>query len=232
MRVAIEMPDSVGAILVAAGRSTRMGFDKVWAKLGDGYVLAWSLHALAESGRVDRLALVVAPGRVLAARDLAGQVSLPVAIVEGGERRRDSVARGLEALDDCDWIVVHDAARPLLSASLVSAGLAAARSTGAAVAALPVSDTIKRVRDLAVVETLARAELWAVQTPEVFRRDLLSAALRASDDDVTDEATLLEAQGAEVRVFGGEHTNLKITTPDDLELARALVQLRATGLTS
>jgi 2-C-methyl-D-erythritol 4-phosphate cytidylyltransferase len=153
--------------------------------------------------------------------------STPSKVVAGGERRRDSVAAGLAALDDCEWIVVHDGARPFVTADLVVRGLANARETGAAIAALPTRDTIKRVDGLDVVETLSRAELWAVQTPQIFRRDLLAAALASTTADVTDEATLVERIGGAVRVFEGSAANFKITTPDDMEIARAMLHARA-----
>jgi 2-C-methyl-D-erythritol 4-phosphate cytidylyltransferase len=132
-------------------------------------------------------------------------------------------------LADCEWIVVHDGARPFVSSDLVVRGLAVARETGAAIAALPARDTIKRVAGLDVVETLSRAELWAVQTPQIFRRDLLAAALASTTADVTDEATLVERNGGVVRVFEGSPTNLKITTPDDLAIARAMLHARASS---
>jgi 2-C-methyl-D-erythritol 4-phosphate cytidylyltransferase len=216
----------VGAVVVAAGRSARMGFDKLWAPLGDRPVLGWSLDVLARCDLVHRLALVAAVGRFEDARRLAVGLPIPAMVVVGGERRRDSVAAGLRAVGDCEWVVVHDGARPFLTPDLVGSGLAAARETGAAVAAVPVRDTIKRVLGSDVVETLPRAELWAIQTPQVFRRDVLDAALAASAEDVTDEATLVERMGGAVRVFAGDTANLKITTPEDLDLARALVARR------
>lgn len=212
----------VGAILVAAGRSTRMGLDKIWMDLQVVPVVAWSLRVLVSQ---DRVVLVVARDRLEHARELVHQLGLAVTIVVGGDRRRDSVAAGVAVLDDCDWVLVHDGARPFLTAALVRRGLEAARETGAAIPAVPVRDTIKRVHDGIVVETLPRTELWAVQTPQVFRRDVLRAALASTDADVTDEAALVEALGTTVRVFDGDERNIKITTRHDLDLARALLQV-------
>jgi 2-C-methyl-D-erythritol 4-phosphate cytidylyltransferase len=224
--------ERVGAVLVAAGRSTRMGFDKLWAVLENRPVVDWSLQAIAASRAVDRLVLVVARERLADAAVLIAPYELPAMAVPGGERRRDSVAAGVGVLADCGWVLVHDGARPFLTPELVRRGLDAARGTGAAVAAVPVRDTIKRVRGSVVVQTLARAELWAVQTPQVFRRDLLRDALGASDEDVTDEATLVERRGGTVHVFPGDGSNLKITMPEDLELARALIERRTRGPTA
>ena len=220
----------LGAIVVAAGRSTRMGFDKLWADLGGRPVLAWSLETLAGVASVDRLVVVTSDDRHDDVWRLVGR-TVPARLrgraVPGGERRRDSVAAGLAALSDCDWLLVHDAAQPFLAEATIARSLEAVRSTGACVAALPARDTIKRVRaDRTVVETPPREELWTVQTPQLFRRDLLQDALAATDEDATDEAALVERIGGTVRVFEGDTMAFKITTPDDLEIARALLAVR------
>jgi 2-C-methyl-D-erythritol 4-phosphate cytidylyltransferase len=198
-----------------------MGFDKIWAGLANRVVLSYALVTLAASEAVDRIALVVAAERAADARALAAGLDRPVNVCEGGALRRDSVAAGAGALPDCEWLIVHDAARPFLTDDLIRRGLTAARPSGAAVAAVPVRDTIKRVDRDRVIATLPRDELWSVQTPQVFRADLLRAALRSSDEDVTDEATLVERMGGEVRIYLGSDRNVKITTPGDLELAEA-----------
>jgi 2-C-methyl-D-erythritol 4-phosphate cytidylyltransferase len=221
----------VGAILVAAGRSTRMGLDKLWADLGGRPVLGWSLSALAACPSVDRLVVVTGDDRLDDTWRLVGRTvpsRLRGRTVPGGERRRDSVAAGLAALDDCTWVLIHDAARPFLSETVIGRGLAEVAATGACVAALPARDTIKRVRpDRTVLETPPREELWIVQTPQLYRRDLVVAALAATNEDATDEAALVERIGGTVRVFEGEAICFKITTPADLEIARALLTLRA-----
>jgi 2-C-methyl-D-erythritol 4-phosphate cytidylyltransferase len=200
-----------------------MGFDKVWAPLGEQPVIARAVAALARPP-VERVALVVAAGRLAEARALAATLPLPTAAVLGGVRRQDSVRNGLLALGGCEWVAVHDAARPFATPALLERTFAAAQVTGAAVAAVPVTDTVKRVHDGAVVETLPRAELWAVQTPQVFRADLLARAHEASADDATDDAALVERLGVEVRVALGAYDNIKITTPDDLARAACLLR--------
>jgi 2-C-methyl-D-erythritol 4-phosphate cytidylyltransferase len=215
----------VGAVLVAAGASRRMGFDKVWAALGEGAVINHALGALARSPLVDRVVLVVSPERLDDARQLA-QSHQGVDVCSGGAERRDSVSAGARELLDCEWVLVHDAARPFVDAAMIERGLDAVRLSGVAVAAVPSKDTVKRVVDGIVVETLPRRELWNVQTPQVFRADLLREALARADRDVTDEATLAERCGRQVRVFPGSDANWKITTVADLELARALVAAR------
>jgi 2-C-methyl-D-erythritol 4-phosphate cytidylyltransferase len=206
-----------------------MGFDKLWAPLGSGLVIGHSLATLARSEPIHNLVVVVAEERLAQARTLAEMLRIPVQICAGGLDRRDSVAAGLEQLVGCEWVVVHDAARPFLTTDLVSRGLAAARPTGAAVAAVPTKDTVKRVAAGVVVETLPREQLWNVQTPQVFRLELLRQALELADRDVTDEATLVERLGHRVQIFPGSESNWKITTPADLDLARAVLELRASG---
>ena len=226
---ALSTQHSVGLILVAAGRGERFGEDKVWALLMGRPVLAHALEALARPP-VERVALVVAPTRLADARALASALplpTLPIIVAPGGARRQDSVRNGLLALGQCDWVAVHDAARPLATHALLLRTLAAAQATGAAVAAVPVKDTIKRVAEGMVVETLPRAELWAVQTPQVFRGALLAQAHRARGDDATDDAALVERHGARVGVAEGAYDNIKITAPGDLALAAWLLAQRA-----
>jgi 2-C-methyl-D-erythritol 4-phosphate cytidylyltransferase len=126
--------------------------------------------------------------------------------------------------------VVHDAARPLAAPRLVERGLQAARLSGAAVPGLPIADTVKRVDGSRIIETVDRSGLRAIQTPQVFRRSLLAWALSASDDDVTDEAALIESLGGIVYTFQGQPDNLKLTYPDDLVLMREIVRRRSAGL--
>ncbi len=216
----------VGLIIVAAGRGERLGQDKAWLPLGDRPVVAHSLAALAVAP-VERAVVVVAAGRLDVGRALAARAAVPTVAVVGGARRQDSVRHGLAALGPCEWVVVHDAARPFADHALLVRALEAARATGAAVTAVPVKDTIKRVRGGRVVETLPRAELWAVQTPQVFRGELLARAHREIAVEATDDAALVEQLGVPVAVAEGAYANIKLTTPDDLVLARLLWQQRA-----
>ena len=237
---ALSTQHSLGLIVVAAGRSERLGQDKVWALLGDRPVVAHALAALAIPP-VQRVALVVAAERLMEARALVRSLPLSAVVVPGGARRQDSVRNGLMALGPCDWVAVHDAARPFATHALLLRTLAAAQETGAAVAAVPVTDTVKRVRDGVVAETLRREELWAVQTPQVFRGALLAEVHRAqadaeardrgaaaprsgaATDYATDDAVLVERAGGKVGVAKGAYDNIKITTPEDLELAAWLL---------
>ncbi len=200
------------------------GEDKLWADLGGAPLVARSLRMLARVGGV-RTVVVVAP----AARHAALRALLPpggtaeLVCVEGGARRQDSVAAGIAAAPNAAWYLVHDAARPLASASLARAALDAARDAGAAIPGLPVIDTIKRV-DAAgrVTETLDRALLRRVQTPQAFDGDLLRRAHREVRDDVTDDAAMVERLGAPVVVVAGELRNVKVTFLRDLAVVRDL----------
>jgi len=216
----------VGAVIVAAGASARMGgTDKVKAPLGERPLLAYPLLTFDSFPLVDVVALVVSSANLDWARELVCALGLAKvrAICPGGKRRQDSVRLGLEALGECEWALVHDGARPLVTHRLLRDALEAARETGAAVPALPLADTVKEVEGGTVVRTLDRSRLRAVQTPQAFRYDLLLEAHRRATVEATDDAALVEALGMVVRVFPGSPYNLKVTVPADLEVARALV---------
>ncbi|MBA2753925.1 MAG: 2-C-methyl-D-erythritol 4-phosphate cytidylyltransferase, partial [Chloroflexia bacterium] len=202
---------------------------KVLAPLGTGTVLSTALATICRAPSVAGVVLVVGEAvRAAAERMVAGgDWGVPVHIVAGGGRRQDSTLAGLLATPgDHDVVVIHDGARPLVTPDLVEACAAAARRDGAAIAAVPVHDTLKRVDPgLAIVETVSRDGLWAAQTPQAFRRDLLLRAMTGPEfaRDHTDEAGLFETLGWPVTVVPGAATNLKITRPDDLVLAAALL---------
>jgi len=216
---------SVAALVVAAGRGERLGqsLPKAFVPLLGKPLLVRSLEAMAAVEELQRVVAVVPPDEL--ARFAALGISGPVEAVPGGAERQDSVAAGLAALPaSIEWVAVHDAARPLVAPSDVARVIAAARECGAALLAVPVRDTIKRVRDGAVVETPERSTCWAAQTPQVFRAELLREALakaRAEGLVATDDAQLVERLGVTVRVVEGDPRNIKITLPEDLATAEA-----------
>lgn len=221
----------VGAVVVAAGGSQRMGgADKVFAPLLGRPLVAYSLDALEACPLVDEIVLVLSAGNLERGRGLVRDCGWRKArhVCQGGARRQDSVRSGLAALSpDVRWVVIHDGARPCVTSDIVERGLEAALETGAAVAAVPVADTIKVVGPEGHVrETPPRAELYAAQTPQVFLRDLLLRAHQASDADATDDAAVVERLGHRVRVFPGAPSNIKVTTPTDLAVAEALLRSR------
>ena len=150
-----------------------------------------------------------------------------VQVCSGGERRQDSVRNGLEQLSPCDWVMVHDGARPCLDQAILERGMAAAVTCGAAVAGMPVKDTIKLVsEELLVTGTPDRSRLWAAQTPQVFRYSLLMEAHRDRAQTVTDDTFMVEGLGHQVQMFQGSYENLKVTTAEDLVLAEAFLRAR------
>lgn len=202
------------AVVVAGGSGERFGAAKQFAMLEGRPLLQWALDAA--RGAVDAVVLVVPPGSSPA-------VSGAHAVVEGGASRAQSVRAGLAAVPvDAEIVVVHDAARPLATSALFRSVVDAVRAGAqGAVPALAVADTLKTVEDGVVTSTLSRQGVVAVQTPQAFVAGVLRAA-HAGGADATDDAGLVEAAGATVRVVPGDPRNVKVTTPADLELVQAL----------
>lgn len=225
--------ESVGAIVAAAGRSERMGGrDKLFAIVGGRPLLAHTISALDACRGVDKVVLVLAPENMERGRELVAEAgfSKVAAVCQGGERRQDSVRNGLEALASCQWVVVHDGARPLVTIELIERGLEAAKETGAAIAALPIGDTVKEVEPPDLIgRTLARGRLWAAQTPQVFRYDILREAHQRAQGEATDDAALVEKLGYQVKVFEGSPRNIKVTTVTDLALVEVLLAQSTVG---
>jgi 2-C-methyl-D-erythritol 4-phosphate cytidylyltransferase len=202
------------AVLVAAGRGERLGAErpKAFVMLGGKPMLQWSIDALAPA--VEHVVVALPAG----ADAPPGTIGAP-----GGEHRSQSVRNALRSAPDGDPVVVHDAARPLITAELVAAAIAALDSDhDAAIAAAPVADTVKEVEGGEVRRTVPREGLWAVQTPQVFRRATLERALDVSDDVLaraTDDAWLVERIGGRVKVVPFPPDNIKVTSPFDLEIA-------------
>jgi len=214
------------ALIVAAGRGERLGHTrpKALVTLAGKPMLQWSVDVLRSVPAVKRIVVALPPGMLDAAP--AGTEA-----VAGGEARSQSVRAALASCAEEDPVIVHDAARPLASAALFARALEELESSGAdgVVAALPVSDTLKQTGEdgRSVLRTLDRSRLWAVQTPQVFRRRALSSALQDASDELlaqaTDDAWLVERRGGCVRVVLGEARNIKVTGPVDLELAELLL---------
>ena len=217
----------IGAVVVAAGESRRMGgIDKIFYEL-KGLPLVWhSIAALLAHQGVSEVVLVTSRANLSHAKSLIeSQDTGSVSVCEGGDRRQDSVRLGLERLAECDFVTVHDGARPFIDRQLVKRGITAAQANGAAVAAVPVKDTVKLSDDGEIVsETLPRERLWSVQTPQIFSTSLLQEAHQRVTEMVTDDASMVEAIGHPVRLFFGSYYNIKVTTPEDLVLARAIAE--------
>jgi 2-C-methyl-D-erythritol 4-phosphate cytidylyltransferase/2-C-methyl-D-erythritol 2,4-cyclodiphosphate synthase len=223
----------VSAIIAAGGRGSRFGspHPKQILMLRGRPVLRRSVEAFVAAGCVTDI-VVALPGELVANPPeylRAGPGGKPIEIVEGGLRRQDSVARAFARVSSrADVVVIHDAARPLVSVALIEQTVAAAAESGAAVAAVRARDTVKRVEAGRVVETLPRDAVVLEQTPQAFRVDVLRDAL-ASSDDATDEAALAERAGHAVRVVEGDPRNLKITTAEDLLMLEGVLGRGAAG---
>ncbi len=207
------------------------GVDKIFAPLA-GHPLIWhALDALVRCASVGHVALVLSPANLDQATELVhAQGWTEVTVVPGGKRRQDSVGAGLAALPATRWTIVHDGARPLVAVSTFEAGLNEARLTGAAIAAVPVKDTIKVIDDdSTVASTPDRSTLWVVHTPQVFATELLVRAHGRIAHDVTDDASMVELVGGSVRVFMDSYANIKVTTPEDLVIAEALMASRSSS---
>jgi 2-C-methyl-D-erythritol 4-phosphate cytidylyltransferase len=212
------------ALVVAAGRGERLGSGgpKAFVMLAGRPMIDWSLQALRAVDEIERIVVALPPG-----------VSAPAGTVgvQGGEERSHSVRAALAAAGEDGVVLVHDAARPLVTPRIVAdcLGALAAEDCDGVIAAAPLVDTVKETQGEEVVRTLDRSRLWAVQTPQVFFRTALEDALAQADDVLaaaTDDAALVEAAGGTIRVVPAPGTNFKVTTPDDLHIAELLLRDR------
>ncbi len=208
------------------------GRDKLWSPLAGRITLARTVDVFQSSPLVDTIILVTTTTRLEAVQVLCQTEGWHkvATIVAGGARRQDSVRVGLDALaevrPETRWVMIHDAARPLVTHEMLAIGLEEAYKHGAAIAAVPVKDTIKEVRNGRIHSTPDRSYLWAVQTPQIFSFSLIYEAHHSAiaQEDMTDDATLLERLGHPAVIFAGSYANIKITTQEDILLAEALVR--------
>lgn len=221
-------------IIVAAGRSLRVGksVDKAFLSLGSKPVLVYSLLAFEKCRDVEEIILVVRRERIESARCIVQMFGCTKIrkIVGGGARRHVSVANGLaEVSDDTTIVAVHDGARPCVTSELISETIKAAKKYGSGVAAIKITDTVKKAHHgMVISDTIDREKLWMAQTPQTFKLDLLLKGIKAASKKkltVTDEASAVELVSDAVRLVQSSPSNIKITTPDDLVLAAALMRL-------
>jgi 2-C-methyl-D-erythritol 4-phosphate cytidylyltransferase len=220
----------VCAVIVAGGSSHRMGFDKLLSLIGDKPVIARTIERFEKCDEVDAVILVVRPERRVEFQKLVETFCFTkiYSLADGGPQRHLSVWNGLQRLPkECEIVAVHDAARPFVTSELIGQCVRSARECGAVSLAAPIVETIKRADSgQNVTESVDRAGLWAMQTPQVFRRDwLLEAYTRVVDSGraVTDEVSAMQEAGYPVRLLENAEWNIKITFPKDLELAEKLV---------
>lgn len=222
-----------GLIVLAAGRSARFGGDdKTLLPLAGAPAILYSIRAGMSARTVAEIIVVVSPANLDEVSSLidsdvvAGGSAIPVSIVLGGDRRQDSVFAGLSATGPVEIVLVHDGARPLVTSHLLDRCASAARTTGAAIVATPINDTLKRVSGHRVAATVPRDNLWAAQTPQAARRDVLIdgfAEAHRRRIDVTDEAMLLELLDVPIAVVEGPSSNVKLTRPADVAVIEALI---------
>ena len=219
------------AIILAAGKSERMGgsVDKAFLSLVDKPVVAWSLMAFEKCADIDRIILVVRKEQVVASKAVVKMfgISKIDKILPGGTKRQESVAAGLEACDiDTRYVVIHDAARPLVTHETISEVVNAVKKSPAVTVGRPLTDTIKRCEKGAVVtETISRDKVWAVQTPQAFQLKELRAAYKAvGKDELTDDCMAVERNGVTVKIVENLRPNVKITVPEDLQLVARLLK--------
>lgn len=216
--------NSTTAIIVAAGGSSRMGFDKLLAPLQGESVVMHALRAFQACGEISEIILIAPPERVAKLN-----LSPDVKTLPGGENRHDSVWQGIQAATG-EFVAVHDGARPLILPEIIAEVIAAAKIHGAAALAKPVTETLKRAdfhnQVTSATEKIDRSQLWSMETPQVFRRDWLLGAYQLvfeQNEIVTDEVSALQLSGHPVQLVTSPHPNLKITYPADLVLAERLI---------
>ena len=218
------------AVIVAAGSSRRMGFDKVLAEVGDVPVIVRSIDAFQQASSISEIVVVTREELVPEVARLCQQFRLSKVskVIRGGENRTQSARLGtLEASHDTPLIAIHDGARPFVPVQVIEDAVAQAAKSGAAAPAVPVKDTIKVASDGVVEQTPDRTKLYAVQTPQVFEASLIRAALQKALDDgveLTDDCAAVERLGMKVVLTPGDERNIKLTTPIDLLIGESLVE--------
>jgi 2-C-methyl-D-erythritol 4-phosphate cytidylyltransferase len=225
----------VSAVIVAAGSSRRMGFDKLFAHLKGKPVIAHSISAFQRTDEIDEIILVTRPDRNPLLKEMIALHgwSKVTQIIPGGDERHLSVWAGLQAVDARSALVaIHDGARPLTTTVVIRDCLALASQAGAACVASPIPDTVKRASDAGVVvDSVDRAGLWAMQTPQIFSTPIILqayAAIIASGEIVTDEVSAVQRMGVNIALLRNDEWNFKITIPRDLELAEHVLASRGT----
>jgi 2-C-methyl-D-erythritol 4-phosphate cytidylyltransferase len=218
---------NLGAVIVAAGTSQRMaGINKLFAPLMGKPLLAWSVDVCQGYPWIQQIVLVLSDDGFPEGQKLKkARGWSKVELCPGGAGRQDSVKEGLKQIRDCDLVMIHDGARPFLTTDLIENGLKLVGKAEAAVAAVPVKDTIKLADSGNLIkETLKRDRLWAVQTPQIFNFDVIARAYEDLSTEVTDDAAVVEHLGYKVHVYMGDYRNIKVTTTEDLELARIIAE--------
>ncbi|MCL1902887.1 MAG: 2-C-methyl-D-erythritol 4-phosphate cytidylyltransferase [Oscillospiraceae bacterium] len=211
------------AIIVAAGSSSRMGFDKIFARINDKPVLLYVLEAFQAAETID--GIIVVNNHADRIKEFASDITKLFEIVAGGKNRDESVQNGLNAISYTKGVVaVHDGARPLITPMLIDNMVNAGKAYKAAIPAIAVRDTVKQIKGGYVEYTPDRETMYAAQTPQVFDLELYRKAIGANHSQTpTDDSAVLERAGVKVKIVEGDYSNIKITSPEDLKIAKMLI---------
>lgn len=226
----------VSAIVVAAGKGKRMerNYNKQYISLNGKPILVHTLMQFEKHGEIDEVIVVVGQGEVSFCKENIvekNQLHKVKKVVAGGKERYHSVSNGLQALgEESEVVIIHDGARPFVTGEIINKSIDAAKTHGASIVGVPVKDTIKTIDEEGFVkDTLRRDTLWSIQTPQTFRKDLILQAHQKREREnlsVTDDAMLVEALGMKVKMVLGSYENMKITTPEDLEIGQGILKKR------
>ena len=215
--------ENVTSIIVGGGSSTRMGFDKLFAQLGNQTVIEYSIHAFIECSFISNLIIAISNKSRERLENIVAKIKTDkdITIIEGGTTRRNSVAKGLNLLNDkCSYVAIHDGARPWIKPNQIIKVLECAKEYGAAASGRPITDTIKKCdKDSTVIGSISREFLWAMETPQIFRYQLIKEAydfIIKKGIEVTDEVSAVNHYGKPVKIVQDEWKNPKITFPEDL----------------
>ena len=233
-----NIPDQVIAIIPAAGVGARMGLTKAkqFIDLCGKPILAVTLSHFQKCNLVDGIVLVVSQDDVdYCKREIVNRYKLSKVfkVIVGGKRRQDSVRKGVESVaDSCRWVLIHDGVRPLVTTGLIERVIKAAKDFRAVITGLPVKETVKEIDGQGrVLRTVDRSQLWLIQTPQIFRWEDINLAhqkaLAHGWEEATDDAFLIEKMGIPVKIIEGEGNNIKVTTPQDLDMARFLISKKS-----
>lgn len=236
---ALQQRKKISAVIVAAGMGKRMerNYNKQYIKLEGVPILAHTAIQFQNHPHIDEVVIVVGQGEVEYCRENIvekNNLQKVKMIVEGGKERYHSVYNGIKAVsEECELVLIHDGARPFVTREIINESIASANTYGCSIVGMPVKDTIKVIDEEGFVkDTPKRDQLWLVQTPQTFKKDLILQAHQKREKEdlaVTDDAMLVEALGRRVKMIRGDYENIKITTPEDLEVGRVILKRRKTN---
>lgn len=214
----------ISAIIAAAGSSSRFKQgQKLLEDLNGKMVIERTLETFNSHSMIDEIVICTSENIIEDIKKIAENFSKVKSVILGGAQRQDSVLNGLKELADTDFVAIHDGARPLVTAEIITNTITKAQECGHATCAVKVKDTIKKVKDGKIIETPNREELWQVQTPQAFQyKEILDAHLKFQGKNFTDDTLLIEEIGKSVYIVNGCYKNIKITTPEDIDIARLL----------